>query len=111
MVGYVTTKEVFYAALVGDSKRPLTDFVRKIGFIPENAELGKAFDLLVARQQHLFIVVDEYGGIEGLLTMEDVLETILGVEIVDEADKVTDLRLLAKTKRDARIKTISNFNE
>lgn len=51
----------------------------------------------------MFVVVDEYGGVEGLITMEDVLETILGVEIVDEGDKVADLRVLAKQQRDKRI--------
>ena len=51
----------------------------------------------------MFVVVDEYGGVEGLITMEDVLETILGVEIVDEGDKVADLRVLAKQQRDRRI--------
>jgi CBS domain containing-hemolysin-like protein len=51
----------------------------------------------------MFVVVDECGGIEGLITMEDVLETILGVEIVDEGDKIADLRVLAKQQRDKRI--------
>jgi len=51
----------------------------------------------------MFIVVDEYGGIEGLVTMEDVLETMLGTEIVDEADRIVDLRELAKSRRDKRV--------
>jgi CBS domain containing-hemolysin-like protein len=51
----------------------------------------------------MFVVVDEYGGIEGLVTMEDVLETMLGTEIVDEADRVVDLRDLAKSRRDKRV--------
>ena len=51
----------------------------------------------------MFVVVDEYGGIEGLVTMEDVLETMLGTEIVDEADRIIDLRELAKSRRDKRV--------
>jgi CBS domain containing-hemolysin-like protein len=51
----------------------------------------------------MFVVVDEYGGIEGLVTMEDVLETMLGTEIMDEADRVVDLRDLAKSRRDKRV--------
>ena len=59
----------------------------------------------------MFLVVDEYGGIEGLLSMEDVIETMLGAEIVDEADKVADLRELAKLRRDKRIAFALSQNE
>ncbi len=109
IIGYVITKEVFSAALNGKMNKILKDLSRELHFIPENAELGKALDTFLAKKQHLFLVVDEYGGIEGLLTMEDVLETMLGVEIIDEADKVVDLRLLAKYRREARIR--ENYTE
>ena len=65
--------------------------------------LDQALEQFLQKRQHLFMVVDEYGGVEGLITMEDVLETMLGAEIIDEADHVVDLRALAKQRRDARI--------
>jgi len=104
IIGYVTTKEVFNAVLNGLNDKELKDLARTIHFVPENAELGKTLEIFLIKKQHLLLVVDEYGGIEGLITMEDVLETMLGVEIVDEADKVIDLRVLAKTRREARLK-------
>ena len=107
--GYVMTRDILNAALDGKSTKKLNEFAREVYFIPENAELDIALDLFIKRRQHLFLVVDEYGGIEGLLTMEDVLETMLGVEIVDEADKVIDLRELAKSRRDKRVASASNF--
>ena len=104
VVGYVTTKEVFNAALNGKNNITLQQLARSIHFIPENAELGTVLEELLRNKQQLYLVVDEYGGIEGLITMEDVLETILGVEIIDEADKIADLRQLAKQKREERIR-------
>ena len=102
VIGYVTTKEVFNASLNGRNNITLKDIVRPIHFIPENAALGTALEELLRNKQQLNLVVDEYGGVEGLLTMEDILETILGVEIIDEADKIADLRQLAKQKREER---------
>lgn len=103
VVGYVLSKDVLYAALVGKKDSKLKDLARKIYFIPENVELDNALEQFLHNRQHMMIVVDEYGGVDGILTMEDVLETILGAEIVDEADRIVDLRLLAKQKRDSRI--------
>lgn len=103
VTGYVMSRDVLDAALKGQHDKKLKELAREVYIIPENAELDIALDRFLQRRQHLFVVVDEYGGIEGLLTMEDVLETMLGVEIVDEADKVINLRQLAKQHRDKRI--------
>jgi CBS domain containing-hemolysin-like protein len=51
---------------------------------------------LIKERQHIAIVVDEYGGTEGLVTLEDLLETLIGVEIMDETDNVEDMRALAR---------------
>jgi len=103
ILGYVMSKDILLAALKGKGATKLRDFCREVYFIPENAELDTALERFLNRRQHLFVVVDEYGGVEGLISMEDVVETMLGVEIVDEVDKVVDLRLLAKQRRDNRI--------
>lgn len=108
VLGYVTTKEVFSAALNSKLDAKLKDFARPINFIPENAELGKTLDNFLANMSHLMLVVDEYGGIEGILTLEDILEAMLGKEIVDEADKIVDLRAFARRKRKQRIDNIDN---
>lgn len=110
VIGYVMSRDILYAALQGKMDLKLKDFIREVYYIQENAPLDFALDLFLERKQHLFIVVDEYGGVEGLITMEDVLETILGTEIVDEADKVVDMRLLAKQKRDKRISSFPETN-
>ncbi len=103
IIGYVLSKDVLAEAVRGNYSTSLRSLAREVYFIPENAELDNALDKFLERREHLFVVVDEYGGVEGLLTMEDVLETMLGVEIVDEKDRVVDLRQLAKHRRDRRI--------
>jgi CBS domain containing-hemolysin-like protein len=55
--------------------------------------------MFLEQRQHLFVVIDEYSGLSGILTLEDVLEEILGKEIVDESDQVTDMRELARRRR------------
>lgn len=101
--GYVMTKDVLRAALAGRMTVELSKLKRDVAFVPENASLDQALEQFLQKRQHLFMVVDEYGGVEGLITMEDVMESVLGVEIVDEADHVVDLRAVAKQRRDARI--------
>ncbi|MCX6147674.1 MAG: CBS domain-containing protein [Candidatus Kapabacteria bacterium] len=107
VIGYILTKDILYSALNNKMDKKLKDLVRKIYFIPDNVELNNALEQFLEKRQHLFIVVDEYGGVDGLITMEDVMETILGAEIVDEADRVVDLRKLAKQRRDSRVASIT----
>lgn len=115
VVGYVLAKDVLWAAVqtttAGEqSVHSLRDLMREVSFVPENIGLDRALEHFLERREHLFIVVDEYGGVEGLLTMEDVMETILGVEILDEADAVMDLRQFAKQRRDQRIAALQEQN-
>lgn len=103
IMGYALTKDILYAAIRSEKDKKISELTREINFISEETRLDKALEEFLRRRKHMFMVVDEYGGIEGLLTMEDVLETILGVEIIDEGDRVADLRVLAKQRRDKRI--------
>jgi CBS domain containing-hemolysin-like protein len=101
--GYVIAKDVLRAALASRRDITLSKLKREVKFIPENITIERALEQFLQSRQHMFMVVDEHGGVEGIVTMEDVMETMLGVEIVDEADHVEDLRDLAKQKRDERI--------
>ncbi len=103
IVGYVLTKDIFWSLLNGQNTLRLRDLSREVYFIPENIDLDRALQNFLERREHLFVVVDEYGGVEGLITMEDVMETLLGAEILDELDKVSNLRSLATERRDERI--------
>lgn len=85
MVGYVHFKDIIWA--MGDTN--LRPYTREIQFIPSGATLPKAFDLLTIAGTHMAIVLDEYGGTYGLLTLEDMLEEIVG-EIEDEHSPITE---------------------
>jgi magnesium and cobalt exporter, CNNM family len=105
--GYVMTRDVLQSALDGDDSSELRTLANEIYMISETETLDEALELFLQRRQHLFAVIDEFGGFEGLLTMEDVVETMIGAEIVDEADHVVDQRELAKRRRDNRLRKSS----
>lgn len=110
IIGYVLTKDILWAIVNKQENIKLRELSREVYFIPDNIELDRALENFLERREHLFVVVDEYGGVEGLITMEDVMETLLGVQILDEADKVDNLRELAKQRRDQRIATLRAQN-
>ncbi|MEI6089796.1 MAG: CBS domain-containing protein [bacterium] len=101
--GYVLTRDIYHAALIHKFEGTTRDFLRDINFVFENESLDNVLEMFLKKRKHMFIVVDEYGGIAGLISMEDVLEYILGEEIVDEVDNIVDMRLHAKHTRDKRI--------
>jgi CBS domain containing-hemolysin-like protein len=69
---------------------------REVVSLPATTRLTDAFEKLVAGRSHLAVLVDEFGGFAGLVTMEDIVETLLGLEIVDEADQKEDMQAYAR---------------
>lgn len=76
--------------------------------VPDTIPLPSLFEKLLDQREHIAVVVDEYGGVDGVVTMEDVLETLIGLEIVDEVDSVKDMRAMARAKWEARAKHIES---
>ncbi|RUM65815.1 MAG: transporter [Sulfurimonas sp.] len=97
VTGIVLTKKIFQQAIQDDTVS-IGSIKKDIYTINENIPVSKALDLFIAKKDHMFLVRDNYDQTEGILTLEDCIETILGVEIVDESDGAEDMRALAKLK-------------
>lgn len=104
--GYVLKSEIMLKLAQGQGQTRLHELRRDVLFVPEFISLQALFSQLLAKQEHFAVVVDEYGGLAGVVTMEDVLETLLGIEIVDESDTIEDLRKVAREKWADRAKKI-----
>jgi CBS domain containing-hemolysin-like protein len=99
IVGVVLTKELFIALGEGKKSTPLTELMMPVHFVVETAKLSNVLMEFMESRQKLFVVLDEYGGISGIISLEDILEEILGREIIDESDQVADKRKLARERR------------
>ena len=98
ITGYVLRQHVFENLAEQKHDLKLKDIRREILFVHESTSLLSLWDKLLAKREHLALVVDEYGGLAGITTMEDIIETILGLEIVDESDRITDMQQYAQRK-------------
>lgn len=76
----------------------LKDVARPILSCPENSSVSTVWEQMLEKNEHISILIDEYGCFWGIVTMEDIIETALGFEIVDEKDSVTDMQKLARDK-------------
>jgi CBS domain containing-hemolysin-like protein len=97
VTGLVLTKKIFQQAIKDDSVT-IGSIKKGIFAINENIPVSKVLDLFIAKKDHMFLVTDNYAQTEGIITLEDCVETVLGVEIVDESDATVDMRELAKLK-------------
>lgn len=96
ITGFVLRVDLLTAMIRGEKGLTVSNFRREITTIPGGLPILNSIDKLLYQRAHIMLVVDEYGSMLGILTLEDVLETILGLEIVDESDSVTDMQELAR---------------
>lgn len=104
--GYVLKTDLLIAQAHDQFDRQLSEFKRDFLFLSDTLKISDVYDQLVREKSHLALIVDEYGTVQGLVTLEDVMETLIGLEITDELDKVEDMRVLAHKRWRDRMQII-----
>lgn len=102
VTGFVLKADIFLALAKDQKQTQLQQLKREIVSIPAQTPLLELFDLLLKQRAHIAILVDDYGGTDGLVTLEDVIETLLGMEIVDEMDRTENMQNLARKQWEKR---------
>jgi len=103
ILGFVLRRELVDACVTGNKDKRVEELVHKVMFVPAATRGHQLLSLFIENKTHLAIVVDEYGGTMGLVTLEDVIETMLGTQIVDEFDPHPDMREFARLRAAAKI--------
>jgi len=106
VTGFVLKQDILGANLTGDGDKTLDTIRRDIRAVPQTASLPVLMESLLKERQLIALVVDEYGGTAGLVTLEDIVETLLGMEIVDEMDEVSDMQALARKQWERRAQAL-----
>ncbi len=101
ITGYVMRSDLLVAQARGNTDKSLKEYAKDLITVLGSMPLSSTFEHFLNKHVHMLLVVDEYGGLEGVITLEDLLERLLGVDIVDEKDTTVSMRRLAKmmTKR------------
>ena len=108
VTGYILKDQLLLRAARNELDVPVSAFAREALMVPDMSPLPALFEKLLDYREHIAVVVDEYGGVDGVVTMEDVIETLIGLEIVDEVDSVHDMRAMARAKWEVRAKHIES---
>lgn len=104
ITGYVRKDELLAALALENSEERLQSYKRDIVVVRETFVLPQVFNQFLEKREHIALVTDEFGSFEGIVTMEDIIETLLGLEIVDELDKNVDMQALARKNWEKRAK-------
>jgi CBS domain containing-hemolysin-like protein len=111
LVGMVCRRTLARRMAAGDVRHSLGELMQPMHFVLENLPLHELLKQFLNSRTHLFAVLDEFGGLAGVVSLEDVLEEILGREIVDESDPATDLQEVARKRRRALIRASTAQHE
>lgn len=107
ITGFVLKNELLLDDIQNSGTTKLKDFKkRELRGVLDETRLSIVLEKLLDNREHILLVVDKHGGLEGVVTLEDVVETLVGIEIVDEADKDVDMRKLAREKWNKRMESL-----
>lgn len=106
ITGYVLKDNVLKELVDGNGDKPLSSIKRDVLAVKEDFPIPDLFSHFTAKREHIAIVLDEFGGTAGMVSMEDVIETLLGLEIVDEQDNATDMQALARKQWEVRARSV-----
>ena len=109
LVGVVRTVDILTAMANDRFDVKMEEIKRPIHFVIDSTRLDDLLRTFLKRRQHLVAVIDEFGGVSGIVTLEDVLEELIGREIVDESDQVTDLRAYAQRRREDTLNRVKKL--
>jgi CBS domain containing-hemolysin-like protein len=113
ITGYVFRQSVFEHLAEDKHTMTLKEIKRNIIIAPDSIVLFSLWERLLDKKEHIALIVDEYGGLDGIVTMEDIIETLLGLEIVDEKDTIPDMQKFARERwetRQAKYNLIEKLN-
>ena len=101
IIGIVYRRDILQTVAKDQFETSLDELMHPAHFVVETTKLDQLLRTFLGQRQHLVVVTDEFGSVTGIVTLEDVLEEILGREIVDEFDQIADLRAFARQQREA----------
>ncbi|MDR5591432.1 CNNM domain-containing protein [Christiangramia sp. SM2212] len=104
--GFILKDDVLEHMIDDRGKQPLSSIKRDILVTKDNTPIPELFEIFVQKRAHISMIVDEYGNVTGIVTMEDIIETLLGLEIMDESDSVEDMQMLARKNWERRAKRL-----
>ena len=108
IIGLVINRELLFKDREGKSDVKISHFSKPIMRVSESLPVQQLLDLFIKKQEHLFLVEDQFGQTAGIVTLEDAIETMLGREIVDETDTIEDMQKFAKGKYRNRLRQDKN---
>ncbi len=104
IIGIVRRRDLLLAKANDEDEKQIKEFVREVSFVPENGNTLSVLRQLIRKHQHIGIVVDEYGSLTGVVTLEDIFEHLLGSEIFESDDLAVDMRELALKRKNMKAK-------